>query len=140
MIKCIAVASANDASVAMAEFVSGSEEAFVSEMNAKATELGMEHTHFVNACGLDADGHYSSALDIALMSRELTVSYPQIFEYTSIWMEDITHHTKKGDSTFTLSSTNKLIRQYPYATGLKPDPPARQNSASPPPPPKTTSI
>ena len=119
MIKCIAVASANDASVAMAEFVSGSEEAFVSEMNAKAAELGMEHTHFVNACGLDADGHYSSALDIALMSRELTVSYPQIFEYTSIWMEDITHHTKKGDSTFTLSSTNKLLKQYPYATGLK---------------------
>ena len=119
MIKCITVASANDASVAMAEFVSGSEEAFVAQMNARAAELGMEHTNFVNCCGLDADGHYSSALDIALMSRELTVKHPQIFDYTSIWMEDITHHTSKGDSTFTLSSTNRLMKQYEYATGLK---------------------
>ena len=119
MIKCIVVASANDASVAMAEFISGSEEAFVAQMNARAAELGMEHTHFVNCCGLDADGHYSSALDIALMSRELTVNHPEIFDYTSIWMEDITHHTSKGDSTFTLSSTNRLMKQYPYATGLK---------------------
>ena len=115
MIKCITVASANDASVAMAEFVSGSEEAFVAQMNARAAELGMEHTNFVNCCGLDADGHYSSALDIALMSRELTVKHPQIFDYTSIWMEDITHHTSKGDSTFTLSSTNRLMKQYEYA-------------------------
>ena len=119
MIKCITVASANDASVAMAEFIAGSEEAFVEQMNARAAGLGMKHTHFVNCCGLDADGHYSSALDIALMSRELTVKHPQIFDYTSIWMEDITHHTRKGDSTFTLSSTNKLMKQYPYATGLK---------------------
>ena len=103
----------------MAEFVSGSEEAFVAQMNARAAELGMEHTNFVNCCGLDADGHYSSALDIALMSRELTVKHPQIFDYTSIWMEDITHHTSKGDSTFTLSSTNRLMKQYEYATGLK---------------------
>ncbi|MCD8364233.1 MAG: D-alanyl-D-alanine carboxypeptidase [Clostridiales bacterium] len=119
MIKCIVIASANDASVAMAEHISGSEEAFVEKMNARAAELGMEHTHFVNACGLDADGHYSSALDIALMSRELTVNYPEIFDYTAIWMEDITHHTAKGDSIFTLSSTNKLLKQYAYATGLK---------------------
>ncbi|MCD8324458.1 MAG: D-alanyl-D-alanine carboxypeptidase [Clostridiales bacterium] len=119
MIKCIAVASANDASVAMAEFISGSEDAFVESMNARAAELGMEHTHFANACGLDADGHYSCALDIALMSRELTVNHPEVFDYTSIWMEDITHHTAKGDSTFTLSSTNKFLRQYEYATGLK---------------------
>jgi len=119
MIKCIVIASANDASVAMAEFICGSEEAFVEQMNAKASALGMEHTHFVNACGLDADGHYSCALDIALMSRELTVNHPEIFDYTSIWMEDITHHTAKGDSVFTLSSTNKLLRQYEYATGLK---------------------
>lgn len=119
MIKCITVASANDASVAMAEFISGSEEAFVAQMNARAAELGMEHTNFVNCCGLDAEGHYSSALDIALMSRELTVNHPEIFDYTSIWMEDITHHTSKGDSTFTLSSTNRLMKQYEYATGLK---------------------
>ncbi len=119
MIKCIVIASANDASVAMAEHISGSEEAFVENMNTRAAELGMEHTHFVNACGLDADGHYSCALDIALMSRELTVHHPEIFDYTSIWMEDITHHTAKGDTAFTLSSTNKLLKQYEYATGLK---------------------
>ncbi|MCC8029924.1 MAG: D-alanyl-D-alanine carboxypeptidase [Lachnospiraceae bacterium] len=119
MIKCIVIASANDASVAMAEYISGSEEAFVEEMNAKAAALCMEHTHFSNACGLDADGHYSCALDIALMSRELTVNHPEIFDYTSIWMEDITHHTAQGDTLFTLSSTNKLLRQYAYATGLK---------------------
>ncbi len=119
LIKCIAVASANDASVALAEFISGSEEAFVAQMNTRAAELGMEHTQFVNCCGLDAEGHYSSALDIALMSRELTVNHPEIFDYTSIWMEDITHHTDKGDSTFTLSSTNRLLKQYEYATGLK---------------------
>ncbi|MCC8081629.1 MAG: D-alanyl-D-alanine carboxypeptidase [Lachnospiraceae bacterium] len=119
MIKCIVIASANDASVAMAEYISGSEDAFVEQMNEKASVLGMEHTHFVNSCGLDADGHYSCALDIALMSRALTVNHPEIFDYTSIWMEDITHHTAKGDSLFTLSSTNKLLRQYEYATGLK---------------------
>ncbi|MCD7982390.1 MAG: D-alanyl-D-alanine carboxypeptidase [Clostridiales bacterium] len=119
LIKCIVIASANDASVAMAEYISGSEEAFVEQMNEKAAALGMEHTHFVNACGLDADGHYSCALDIALMSRELTVNHPDIFDYTSIWMEDITHHTSKGDTLFTLSSTNKLLKQYEYATGLK---------------------
>lgn len=119
MIKCIVIASANDASVAMAEYISGSEDAFVEQMNEKASALGMEHTHFVNSCGLDADGHYSCVLDIALMSRELTVNHPKIFDYTSIWMEDITHHTAKGDSIFTLSSTNKLLRQYEYATGLK---------------------
>ena len=119
LIKCIVIASANDASVAMAEFISGSEEAFVGQMNKKAEDLDMEHTHFVNACGLDADGHYSCALDIALMSRELTVNHPEIFDYTSIWMEDITHYTAKGDTVFTLSSTNKLLKQYEYATGLK---------------------
>lgn len=119
MIKCITVASANDACVAMAEHIAGTESAFVEMMNEKAKSLGMQHTHFVNSCGLDADGHYSSALDIALMSRELTTKHPEIFEYTSIWMEDITHHTRKGESTFTLSSTNKLMKQYEYATGLK---------------------
>ncbi len=119
MIKCISVASANDACVSMAEFLAGSEDAFVEQMNQKAAELGMDHTHFVNSCGLDADGHYSTAYDIALMSRELTTRFPEIFHYTQIWMEDITHHTARGDSSFTLSNTNRLIKQYEYATGLK---------------------
>lgn len=119
MIKCIAVASGNDAAVAMAEYISGSEEAFVSKMNARAKELGMTHTHFINCCGLDAEGHYTSARDIALMSRELTTSYPAIFDYTTIWMENITHVTIRGSSEFGLTNTNKLIRQYDGATGLK---------------------
>ena len=119
MIKCIAVASANDACVAMAELVSGSEDAFVQSMNETAASLGMTHTHFVNCCGLDTEGHYSCAYDIALMSRELTTRYPQIFDYTGIWQEDIIHHTRRGDSAFTLSNTNHLLKQYSYATGLK---------------------
>lgn len=119
MIKCIAVASGNDAAVAMAEYISGSEEAFVSKMNARAKELGMTHTHFINCCGLDAEGHYTSARDIALMSRELITSYPAIFDYTTIWMENITHVTIRGSSEFGLTNTNKLIRQYDGATGLK---------------------
>lgn len=119
MIKCISVASANDASVAMAEFISGSEEAFVAEMNAKAQSLGMKDTTFVNCCGLDTDGHMTSAYDVALMSRELTVRHPQIHDYCTIWMENITHVTAKGSREFGLTNTNKLIRQYEYATGLK---------------------
>lgn len=119
MIKCISVASANDACVAMAELVAGTEEAFVAKMNERAAGLGMEHTHFVNCNGLDADGHLTTAHDIALMSRELLTKYPQITDYSTIWMEDITHTTKKGSEQFGLSNTNKLIRQYEYATGLK---------------------
>lgn len=119
MIKCIAVSSANDACVAMAEHISGSEDAFVAKMNEKAKSLGMKHTHFINCCGLDADGHYTSARDIALMSRELITNYPDIFHYTTIWMENITHVTKRGESEFGLSNTNKLLRQYQGATGLK---------------------
>lgn len=119
MIKCIAVSSANDASVAMGEYIAGSEEAFVEKMNQKAKKLGMNNTHFVNCCGLDDDNHYSCARDIALMSRELTVNYPEIFEYTGIWMDTITHVTQKGESEFGLSNTNKLIKQYQGATGLK---------------------
>ena len=115
MIKCIAVASGNDASVAVAEYIAGSEEAFVDQMNQKAAELGIE-----DCCGLtDSDGHYTTAMDVAIMSRELTVKYPQVFEYTGIWMEDITHETRQGSSTFTLNSTNKLLKQYQWATGLK---------------------
>lgn len=120
MIKCIAVASGNDASVAVAEYIAGSEEAFVEQMNEKAAELGMVDTHFEDCCGLtDSDGHYTTAMDVAIMSRELTVKYPKIFEYTGIWMEDITHETRQGSSTFTLNSTNKLLKQYQWATGLK---------------------
>ena len=119
MIKCISVASANDACVAMAEHVAGSESEFVRMMNERAKGLGMNDTNFVNCCGLDADGHMTSANDIALMSRELITKYPKIHDYCTIWMENITHTTAKGSSEFGLTNTNKLIRQYPYATGLK---------------------
>ena len=120
MIKCIVVASANDASVAMAEKICGSEEAFVERMNARAKELGMMETHFCDCCGLTSDEqHYTSARDVALMSRELITKYPEIYRYTKIWMEDITHVTQKGSTPFTLSSTNKLLKQYEYTTGLK---------------------
>ncbi|MDO5403643.1 MAG: D-alanyl-D-alanine carboxypeptidase family protein [Eubacteriales bacterium] len=119
MIKCIAVASANDASTAMAEHVAGSEEGFVARMNEKAKELGMNNTTFVNCCGLDVDGHMSSARDVALMSRDLINRHPQIHDYSTIWMDTITHVTRKGESEFGLSNTNKLIKQYQWATGLK---------------------
>ncbi len=120
MIKCITVASGNDASVAVAEHIAGSESAFVDKMNARAIELGMENTHFEDCCGLsDSDNHYTTAKDVAIMSRELIVNHPEIYEYTQIWMEDITHVTKQGSSLFTLSSTNKLLKQYAYTTGLK---------------------
>lgn len=119
MIKCISIASANDACVAMAEYLCGSEEEFVRQMNERAKGLGMNDTTFVNCCGLDTDGHMTSAYDVALMSRELTVNHPQIHDYCTIWMDTITHVTKKGSSEFGLTNTNKLIRQYEYATGLK---------------------
>ena len=119
MLKCIAVASANDACVAMAEYICGNEEEFVNRMNERAAGLGMENTHFVNCNGLDAEGHMTSARDIALMSRELITKYPQVHDYSMIWMENITHTTKKGTSEFGLTNTNKLVRQYEYATGLK---------------------
>lgn len=120
MIKCIVIASGNDASVAVAEHIAGSEVDFVEKMNAKATELGMVDTHFEDCCGLtDSDSHYTTAKDVAIMSRELTVKYPEVFTYTRIWMEDITHVTRRGSSTFTLSSTNKLLKWYQWTTGLK---------------------
>ena len=120
LIKCIAVASGNDAAVAMAEFIAGSEEEFVSRMNEKAQELGMKNTHFLDCCGLsDSDDHHTSARDVAVMARALITGYPQVFDYTMIWMEDITHTTGRGSSTFTLSSTNKLLKQYQWTTGLK---------------------
>ena len=119
LIKCVSIASANDAAVAMAEAVAGTEEQFVVQMNQRAKELHMEHTHFVNCCGLDSEDHYSCAKDLALVSRELITSHPQIYDYCKIWQEDITHTTKKGSTPFTLTNTNKLMKQYPYATGLK---------------------
>lgn len=120
LIKCITVASGNDAAVAMAEFIAGSEEEFVARMNEKAAALGMENTHFVDCCGLtDSDQHYTTARDVAVMSRELITRYPQVFDYTTIWMEDIVHNTARGSEVFTLSSTNKLLKQYQWTTGLK---------------------
>lgn len=119
MIKCISVASANDASVVMAEHIWGSEQTFVDKMNERAQGLGMSGTHFVNCCGLDTDGHMMTARDVAIMSRELITRYPQIHEYSGIWMDTITHSTRRGESEFGLSNTNKLIKQYEWATGLK---------------------
>ena len=117
MVKSIAVSSANDCACAMAEHIAGSEEAFVERMNQRAKELGMLDTHFVNCTGLDdapnAAEHLTSAHDIALMSRELLVKHPKIKEFTTIWMDTI------RNGTFGLSNTNKMVRFYPGATGLK---------------------
>lgn len=120
LIKCILVASGNDASVTMAEYISGTEEAFVAQMNERAAGLGMTQTHFEDCCGLtDSDGHYSSARDVAIMSRELITKYPQVKKYSTIWMENITHVTARGSSEFGLANTNKLLKQYEWTTGLK---------------------
>lgn len=120
MIKCIVIASGNDASVAMAEHICGSEAEFVKRMNARAKSLGMEHTNFEDCCGLtDSDNHYTTAYDVALMSKELITKYPKILDYSSVWMETITHHTNRGDSEFGLTNTNKLIRGYDGCVGLK---------------------
>ena len=113
MLKAIAVASGNDACVAMAEYLAGSESAFVEKMNARAAELGMEDTVFCNCTGLPAEGHHSSAYDIALMSRELILRHPDIRTYTTIWMDTL------RDGDFQLANTNKLVRYYEGATGLK---------------------
>ena len=112
MLKGIAVASANDGCVAMAEFLEGSETAFVEKMNEKAKELGMENTCFMNTNGLDEDGHYSSARDVAIMSQAL-LRHPLIFDYTTIWTDSL------RDGKFKLANTNKLIRFYSGANGLK---------------------
>lgn len=119
LVKSIVIASANDAAVAMAEFVSGSEEAFVQAMNKKAAELGMKNTNFKNACGLDADGHMTSAFDIALMTREIITKYPEVFEFAKVRLDKIIHKTKRGEEEFGLTNTNRLIRSYPGCTGLK---------------------
>ena len=97
MIKCIVIASGNDASVAMAEHIAGSEGAFVEKMNERAKGLGMENTNFEDCCGLtESDNHYTSAHDVALMSRELVTKYPKILDYSSIWMDTITHVTENS--------------------------------------------
>lgn len=120
LLKCIIIASGNDAAVAMAEQIGGTEEAFVARMNEKAQELGMNNTHFVDCCGLtDLSEHYTTAHDVALMSRELLYRFPQVTEYSDIWMEDITHVTRQGSSVFTLTNTNKLLRAYDGCDGLK---------------------
>ena len=121
LLKCISVASANDACVTMSECICGNEQEFVKQMNARAKGLGMKHTNFVNCNGLDADGHEMSARDIALMSRELMTKYPQIKDYCTVWMENITHVTAKGSSEFGLSNTNKLLKMANNfeVTGLK---------------------
>ena len=113
LVKSVCVSSGNDAAVALAEYVSGVTELFVEQMNNKARELGMNDTHFVNCTGLTADGHVTSAYDIALMSRELILHHPTIRSYTTIWMDTI-----RG-GTFGLSNTNKLVRYYEGCTGLK---------------------
>ena len=113
MIKCVTVVSGNDCAVALAEHVAGSETAFVARMNERARELGMEDTNFLNCTGLPADGHITSAYDIALMSRELILNHPSIRDYTTIWMDSI------RDGTFGLTNTNRLVRFYPGTTGLK---------------------
>lgn len=112
LLKSVAVGSANDASVALAEHIAGSEEAFVALMNAKAKELGMENTNFTNACGLDDDNLYTTAKDVALMSKAL-ISHEIIKQYTTIWMDTIRNESVQ------LVNTNKLVRFYRGATGLK---------------------
>jgi len=112
LLKSLVVVSANDATVALGEHLCGSEASFIAEMNLRASELGCANTHFVNTNGLPAEGHYSCALDIAVMTREL-MKHPMIFEYTGIWMDTI------RNGSFGLSNTNKLIRFYNGATGMK---------------------
>ena len=120
LIKCIVIASGNDASVAMAEHIAGSEPEFVKLMNQRAGELGMKNTHFEDCCGLtDSDEHYTTAYDIALMSRQLILKHPQVLDYSSIWMENITHVTRQGSKEFGLTNTNRLIRTYDGCVGLK---------------------
>lgn len=113
LLKAVAVHSANDASVALAEMVAGTEDAFVAMMNEKAAELGMKNTKFLDCTGLTDEGHYSSAYDVALMSRELLVKHPKIIHYTTIW------HDTFRDGKFDLDNTNKLVRRYKGTTGLK---------------------
>jgi len=120
MLKCIIISSGNDAAVAMAEHIGGTEQEFVNRMNTRAKELGMENTNFVDCCGLtESDDHYTSARDIAIMSRELITKFPEVYDYSTVWMTTITHVTQKGSSEFGLTNTNKLLRSYDGCKGLK---------------------
>jgi len=112
LLKAVAISSANDASVALGEHIAGSEDAFIDMMNRRAVELGMENTHFMNCTGLDAEGHLTTARDIALMSREL-IRHPLVSEYSTVWMDSL----RNGETE--LVNTNRLVRFYKGATGLK---------------------
>ena len=119
LVKCICIASANDAAVAMSEYIAGSEQGFVDLMNTKAKQLGMENTVFLNACGLHVEGHVSTSRDIAIMSRELIKNHPEITKTLTTWMDTITHKTRRGESIFGLANTNKMLKWYNGITGLK---------------------
>ena len=119
LLKCIAIASANDAAVAMGEYIAGSEDGFSDLMNKRAQEIGMKNTLFKNPCGLHREGHVSTAHDIALLSRELMTKYPEVSKLLTTWMDSITHKTRRGESEFGLTNTNRLIKAYTGITGLK---------------------
>ncbi|MCI8632594.1 MAG: D-alanyl-D-alanine carboxypeptidase [Lachnospiraceae bacterium] len=119
LIKGMCIASGNDAAIATAEYIGGSQEGFVALMNQRAQELGMNDTHFVNPCGLDADGHVTSAHDIALMSRELLNHFPEVTEYTTTWHEMMPHVWRSGPGETDMANTNKMIQSYEGMTGLK---------------------
>ncbi len=119
LLKSVIIASANDSSVALAEYISGSEEKFVELMNERGKELGMKNTNYTNACGLDTENQYSTAYDVALVARELTLKHKDVFEYSKIWQDEIVHKTSRGDEPFGLTNTNKFLRAYNGATGLK---------------------
>ena len=129
MLRAICVSSANDAAVAVAELVGGSEPAFVEQMNARAAQLGMEQTTFRNACGLDTEGHLSTARDVAIMSREILTHCPEVLHYSGIWTDSL----RNGQTQ--LVNTNKLLKRTAASPGSRPAPPAGQGSASRPAPP-----
>ncbi len=119
LLKCIAIASANDAAVAMGEYIAGSEDGFAALMNKRAQEIGMKDTVFKNPCGLHREGHVSTAYDIALLSRELMTRFPEVSKLLTTWMDSITHKTRRGETEFGLTNTNRLIKAYTGVTGLK---------------------
>ena len=119
LIKGMCIASGNDAAIATAEYIGGSQEQFVEMMNQRAQELGMVNTHFVNPCGLDADGHVTTARDIAIMSRELMMNFPEVTEFTTTWHEMMPHVWRSGPGETDMANTNHLIQSYNGMTGLK---------------------
>ncbi len=119
LIKGMCIASGNDAAIATAEYIGGSQEQFVEMMNQRAQELGMVNTHFVNPCGLDADGHVTTARDIAIMSRELMMNFPEVTEFTTTWHEMMPHVWRSGSGETDMANTNHLIQSYNGMTGLK---------------------